>query len=253
MVLVIAGVIPIIGPMRGAYKRVAGGGPLAPAGSERIDIRSGQAEIEIPEAPKLYNFFVPIAVLISATIFFDIDMQMGVITTVGFNFIFFVLQGMDPLDYVDEVLRGIKNMLLPIVLVILAFSFAEMCTRIGFISFIVDAATKSVTPAMLPVTIFPVFLFTELIIGNSWGMFLIAVPIVVPVCMSLGVDPFIAVGAVVSAIGGSHCCFYSDTTILTAAATGCDNFRHAITQIPFSVIGSVTAMICFLITGYVLY
>ncbi len=106
--LVIIGVIPKFGPMKGAYKRVEEGGPLAPPGSERIDIRAGQ-EMEVPENPKLRNFFAPMLVLIGATIYFDFDMQKGVITAIGFNFIFFVLQGMDPLKYVDEVLRGLKK------------------------------------------------------------------------------------------------------------------------------------------------
>jgi Na+/H+ antiporter NhaC len=90
--------------------------------------------------------------------------------------------------------------------------------------------------------------------GISWGMYVIAIPIAVPVALSLGVDPFIAAGAVVSAgAWGSHSCFYSDSTILTAAATGCENFRHALTQIPFAVIGSVVAILSFIILGHVMY
>jgi len=254
LTLVISGVIPFYGPMRGALRRAAEGGPLAPPGSERIDIRSGEAEIEVPDNPKLYNFFAPILVLISATILFGFDMQMGVMTAIGFSFIFFVFQGMDPVDFVDEVLRGLKNMLMPILLVVLAFSFAEMSEQIGFIYFIVDAATKNVSPAMLPVTIFLVFAFTEFIMGISWGMYIIALPIAVPVAFALGVNPFLVAGAVVSAgAWGSHSCFYSDSTILTSAATGCENFRHAITQIPFGLVGGILSAIGYIIVGFTLY
>jgi Na+/H+ antiporter NhaC len=254
VILVTAGVIPIFGPMKGAFKRVADGGPLAPAGSERIDIRSGQDAIEIPENPKLYNFFVPIFVLVGATIFFEFDMQMGVITTIAFNFIFFVFQGMDPMDYVDEILRGLKNMLMPLLLVVLAFSFAEMSEQTGFIYWVVEVATANVTPAMLPVTIFLIFAFTEFIMGISWGMYAIAIPIAVPVAASLGVDPFIAVGAVVSAgAWGAHSCFYSDSTILVSASTGCENFRHAITQIPFGLIGGAISVLAFFALGQIMY
>ena len=253
LVLVISGVIPIFGPMRGAIRRVESGGPLAPPGSERIDIRSGEADIEIPENPRLYNFFAPILVLIGATIFFEFDMQMGVTTAIGFSFIFYVFQGMEPIDFVDEILRGLKNMLMPILLVVLAFSFADMSEQIGFIYFIVDVATQNVTPALLPLTIFLIFAFTEFIMGISWGMYIIALPIAIPVALGLGVDPFIAAGAVVSAgAWGSHSCFYSDSTVLTSAATGCDNFRHAITQIPFAFIGAVVASVGYLILGNVM-
>jgi len=70
----------------------------------------------------------------------------------------------------------------------------------------------------------------------------------------LGVDPYLASAAVVSAgVFGSHACFYSDATVLASASTGCDNFRHAITQIPFALIGAVIATIGFAILGYSLY
>lgn len=254
LILVLAGVIPKFGPMKGAYERVKAGGPLAPPGSERIDMRTGQNEMEIPDKPKLYNFFVPILVLVGATIFFDFDMQMGVLTTIGFNFLFFVFQGMDPLDYVDEVLRGLKNMLLPLLLMVLAFSFADMCKTIGFMDFVTEFATRNVTPGMLLFVIFLLFAMTEFIMGINWGMYIIALPIVVPVATGLGVDPFVAVGAVTSAgVWGSHCCFYSDATILTSASTGCDNFRHAITQIPFGLLGGILAAVAYLVLGNIWY
>ena len=254
LVLVIAGIIPIFGPMRSAFKRVAEGGPLAPPGSERIDIRSGHDKIEAPENPKLHNFFVPIIVLVATTIFFEFDMQMGVTATLGFCFVFSVFQGMNPMDFVDELLRGLKNMLMPILLVVLAFSFADMTEQIGFVYYIVDLATQNVTPSMLFVTIFLVFVFTEFIMGISWGMYAIAMPIAIPIAVGLGVDPYIAAAAVVSAgVFGSSECFYSDSTILTSAATGCDNFRHAITQIPFGLIGAVITAIGYTVLGFVMY
>ena len=51
-------------------------------------------------------------------------MQVGVLTTLAFIFVFYVFQGLDPEEFVDEMLRGLKNMLMPIVMVVLAFSFA---------------------------------------------------------------------------------------------------------------------------------
>jgi Na+/H+ antiporter NhaC len=54
--LVILGIIPRIGPMKDAYRRVKETGVLAPPGSERIDIRGGK-ETVTPENPRLINFF----------------------------------------------------------------------------------------------------------------------------------------------------------------------------------------------------
>ena len=251
--LTIMGVIPIFGPMKGAYERVQAGGPIAPEGSDRIDMRAGK-EQEVPENPKIRNFFAPMLVLIGATIYFEFDMQMGVITAIGFSFAWFVLQGMDPETFVDEVLRGLKNMVMPIMLVLLAFSFADGAERIGFIEYVVDVTTANISLRYLPLVVFLVFAFTEFIMGISWGMYIIALPMVVPITLAMGGDPIMMVGVVAAAgVWGSHCCFYSDATILTSTATGCDNFRHAITQIPFGFIAGILAAVGYLVLGFVLY
>lgn len=250
--LVIAGVIPIFGPMKGAWKRVEEGGPLAPPGSEKIDIRAGGAQdVEPFTTPKIINFFLPILVLIGSTIAWGLDMQAGVLITLAFIFVFYVFQGLDPEAFVDEMLRGLKNMLMPIVMVVLAFSFAAACEEIMFIDYVVDVAKRFMTPQMLPFVVFLVFGTTEFIMGISWGMYIIALPIVLPVTYAVGGDPIMTVGAVAAAgVWGSHCCFYSDATILTSASTGCDNFRHAITQIPFGLIAGIIAGIGYLILGF---
>jgi Na+/H+ antiporter NhaC len=68
----------------------------------------------------------------------------------------------------------------------------------------------------------------------------------------LGVDPAIVV-AVASAGGwGSHICFYSDTAILTSAATGCDNFHHAYILLPYGMLAAFISALCFLAVGGIL-
>ncbi|NLF47920.1 MAG: sodium:proton antiporter, partial [Clostridiales bacterium] len=51
---------------------------------------------------------------------------------------------------------------------------------------------------------------------------------------------------------GSHICFYSDATVLTSAATGCNNFDHAFTQMPFGILGAVLSGLLFLIFGFIM-
>ncbi|HAK44964.1 MAG TPA: sodium:proton antiporter [Spirochaeta sp.] len=250
--LVIIGIIPIFGPMKGAYKRAKETGQLAPEGSEKIDIR-GDKEVKIPENPKLMNFFVPIIVLVAATILTDVDMQAGILITLAFTFFFYIFQGiMDEMEFFDLVIEGVKNMLLPLIMVVLAYMFAAGNEAIGFLDYVITTATANVTPQMLPLVVFIVLGITEFIMGLSWGMYVIAIPMVIPVALNLGVNPAIVIGAVAAAGGwGSHICFYSDATILTSAATGCDNLRHAFTQAPYGILGAMIASIAFLITGFV--
>ncbi len=250
--LVILGIIPIFGPMKKAEQRVIDGGPLAPAGSEKIDIRAGISS-EIPANPRIMNFFLPIIVLVASTIYFDVDMQMGVLITMAFMFVFYLAQNvMSAEDFTDTALQGLKNMILPLMLMVLAFLFAEVNDQIGFTYYVISSASQYMTPALMPLTIFLVLAVTEFITGTNWGMYVIALPIVIPLAMGMDVNMALAVAAVLSAgVFGSHVCFYSDATVLTSAATGCNNFNHAYTQAPFGILAAALSAVCFLIAGFI--
>lgn len=251
--LVIMGVIPLFGPMKEAEKRALETGVLAPPGSEKIDMKAGET-FEAPERPNIWNFLLPIAVLIAATVYFDMDMQMGVLATLGFMFVYYIIRAVvSPEEFADSTIIGIKNMLFPLVMVVLAYLFAAASSEIGFIDYTISLGERFITPQMLPLVIFITFGITEFIMGISWGMYVIALPIVIPLAISLGANPFLAVGAVISAgVWGSHSCFYSDATILSSAASGCDNFRHAVTQLPYGLISAVLSAISFLIAGHLI-
>ncbi|MEA4923550.1 MAG: Na+/H+ antiporter NhaC family protein [Eubacteriaceae bacterium] len=251
--IIVLGIIPIFGPMKKAEKRVAEGGPLAPPGSEKIDIHAGAEEAKMPDKPKMINLFVPIIVLVASTIIFDVDMQMGVLCTLAFMFVFYLIQKvMSAAEFADVCVKGIQNMILPLMLMVLAFLFAEVNSQIGFTKYVIESAANIMTPALMPFVIFLALSVTEFITGTNWGMYIIALPIVIPLAMQMDVNMALAVGAVLSAgVLGSHCCFYSDATILTSAACGCDNFRHAFTQMPFGLLAALFAAIGFLIAGFV--
>jgi Na+/H+ antiporter NhaC len=184
----------------------------------------------------------------------DCDMQKGVLTTVAFMFVFYMWQGvMTAEEFMDLVLEGLKNMLMPIMLMILAFLFAAVNDQIHFTYYVITAATEFVTPTLLPLIVFIALSITEFITGTNWGMYIIALPIVIPLAQNLGADVTLAVSAVLSAgVFGSHICFYSDATVVTSAATGCSNFDHAVTQAPYGILCAAISALLFLITGFVI-
>jgi Na+/H+ antiporter NhaC len=198
------------------------------------------------------NFFLPIIMLIVSTIYFDIDMQKGVLTTVAFMFLLYIPQGvLGPEEFFDACVKGVKNMLFPLLLVVLAFTFADVNEQIGFLGWVIDTAKTLMTPELMPFLVFIVLGITEFIMGLSWGMYAIAIPIVIPLAVAVGADPYVCIGAVCSAgVWGSHICFYSDATILSSASSGCDNYRHAITQMPYGFLGAGLTSIAFLLIGY---
>ncbi|MGI6732502.1 MAG: Na+/H+ antiporter NhaC family protein [Anaerovoracaceae bacterium] len=250
--LVIVGIVPLFGPMKRAQERVESGGPVAPPGSEKIDIRQGM-EVEIPKNPRMINFAIPILALVVATILFDTDMQIGVIVAIASTFVLFLWQNlMTAEEFTDITLQGIKNMILPLMLMVLAFLFAEVNDQIGFTRYVITNAATVMTPVLAPLIIFIVLTITEFITGTNWGMYIIALPIVIPLSADIGANTTIVVAAVLSAgVFGSHVCFYSDCTILTSSATGCNNFDHAFTQAPLGILAAVVAAVLFLGAGFV--
>ncbi len=103
----------------------------------------------------------------------------------------------------------------------------------------------------LPVVCFVVLGITEFIIGLNWGMYAVAIPVVIPLATEIGADPYIAIGAVCSAgVWGSHICFYSDATVISSAGAGCDNYRHAITQMPYGFLGAGITAVAYLVVGH---
>lgn len=255
VLLVILNVIPPIGRMKKAEQRVKSGGPIAPPGSEKIDIR-GKSSTEETEG-KIVDFLLPIICLIVATIVSGIDMQIGVIATLGFMFVFYVARGLlTAQEFADCCVEGLKNMLLPLILMILAFLFSYASNRIQFTQTIIAGVLPVMEkiPQLMPLLIFIILGITEFITGTNWGLYIIALPIVIPLSQAVGVNPVLSVSAVLSAgVFGSHICFYSDATIISSSACGCDNFEHGLSQMPYGIMGAIISMILFTISGFLMY
>lgn len=249
--MVIMRKVPFVGAMKEAVERVEKGGPLAPPGSERIDIHAGK-KTQLPAKIRIYNMVIPIIVLIASTVALDVNMAQGVLVTVAFLFAFYQLQGlMTAEEFVDICLEGFKNMILPLFLMVLAFLFAHVNAKIHFTDYVIHTATQAITPNFLPIVVFITLSITEFITGTNWGMYVIALPIVIPLAQNMGADVTIAVAAVFSAgVFGSHVCFYSDATVITSAATGCDNLRHSLTQLPYGLMAAGMAACMFLAVGF---
>ena len=147
-------------------------------------------------------------------------------------------------DMFDAVLDGIKIMVPALTIVVVAFMFKEVNDRLGLATYVIDSVTPYMTAMMLPAVVFLTMALISFATGSSWGIFAIAIPIVLPLADSLGVSSSLAIGALISASAfGSHACFYSDATVLAAQGSGCGVMEHALTQIPYALIAAILATI----------
>jgi Na+/H+ antiporter NhaC len=247
--LVAMGWIPALGTMRAAERRAAGGQP-APPDSTVMGL-SEDLTVKNPH-PRLEHFAVPILVLLVATIALQADALKGVIIAVVFTVIYFEARKVTHWrDAVDDIFDGFKTMLFPLALIVMSFVLKEVNDRLGLTQYVIEKVSPWMDRRLLPVITFLALGTIAFTTASLWGMYAIALPIVVPLAQQLGVDTWLATGAVISAGAfGSHACFYSDATILASAACGCNNIQHALTQLPYVLVAAALAAAMFLAMGF---
>ncbi|MCB9851375.1 MAG: Na+/H+ antiporter NhaC family protein [Phycisphaerales bacterium] len=113
-------------------------------------------------------------------------------------------------------------------------------------------AEKGFSLQWLPLGVFASAAFVSFATGTSWGTMGILCPMVVRVAADLGaaLPPeealplfYASVGSVLSgSIFGDHCSPISDTTVLSAIASGCPLGTHVWTQLPYALVTAVVAM-----------
>ena len=249
--LVIMGWIPPLGTMRAAEERAQTGVTVPP---EAAHIEAANRAIE-PKAgvkPRLWLFIAPMVGLVTATIMSGNDFLVGIYIALGATIV--VVLGMRILDLhdaFDTVLDGFKTMIEPLAVLVAAFILKEVNDDLGMATYVVENLEPLLSSQLLPFVIFVTMGLVAFLTGSNWGVFVIILPIVVSLGQNLNADMTLLIGATLSASTfGSHACFYSDATVLTAQATGCTPMQHALTQLPYALIAACVAGIGYLAMGF---
>lgn len=197
------------------------------------------------------NFFAPILSLIFFTWYLGADILNGVVITLGITIISVLVQRILPPSQVfDTMLEGFKSMLLPLGTVVAGFMLKEVNDQLGLASYVIGAVQPLMTPLLLPVVTFVIMALLAFATGSFWGIFAVAMPIVIPLAVSVEADMALVIGALISASAfGSHTCFYGDSTVLSAHGSGCGVVEHALTQLPYAALAATVAMIAFLVAA----
>jgi len=238
--LVAAGIVPALGMMKSAQQRAAEGTAPLP-----IDEGEEESLVGTEDRIRIYHFVLPIVALLGFSIWYDLDVQIGVIMSVAITIILFGAQRlMAWTQMFDAVIDGIKIMLPALTMVVMAFVFKEVNDQLGLATYVIENVAPLMTPLMFPALTFLAMALISFATGSSWGVFAIAIPIILPLAETVGVSIPLAIGALVSASAfGSHACFYSDATVLAAQGSGCDVMDHALTQIPYALIAAAISCV----------
>jgi Na+/H+ antiporter NhaC len=156
-------------------------------------------------------------------------------------------------ELVDIGFKGMGELLPLVSIVLLSLTLGASLKDLGTGKFV-----ASLVGDYLPIyLIVPVLFLTGAVMsfttGTSWGTFAILIPIGVPLIQALGLPAPLVVGAILSGgIFGDHCSPISDTSAVSALASGCDLLTHVKTQLPYALVGGVLALISFFIASLIM-
>lgn len=241
--------IPDLGAMKKAEQR-AKNGQVRPDGAADIDFGS---DISAHTSPTmgLVNFLLPMVVLVAASWYYGIDLLAGVFVAIIFTVCFYGVQRLISMnDMFEAIYDGIKVMLLPLATVIGGFMLKNVNDSLGVTEYVIATVSPYLSASYFPAIIFMITGGLVFATASSWGTFAVAMPIVLPLGEQLGVPLHLTVAALLSAsAAGSHSCFFSDSTVLSAQGSGCTSMQHATTQFPYALIGIVATFLFFLFIG----
>ena len=194
-------------------------------------------------------FFVPIFALVFFTVISDIDLLIGVIAGILVTMVqYLATRTLTLYEMFDTVMDGLRTMLPVLSILVAVFTFIEANNALGFTEYVITSVSPYMTAKMLPVLVFVTMAFVSFTTGSNWGVFAIAIPVVFPLAQELGVSIPLMAGALFSASGfGSMACFYSDSTVLAAQGSGCPSYEHALSQLPYALLGAGISAVGFLL------
>ncbi len=151
----------------------------------------------------------------------------------------------------DSWLVGARSMMLPVVVLTLAWSLATVNDTIQTDEYLITLLGNSLPPALLPAAVFLLSAGMAFTTGTSWGVMGIMTPLVLPLAWTVtagepaGAAIFSAAVASVlgGAVWGDHCSPISDTTVMSSIAAGCDHAEHVRTQLPYAMLTGVACVL----------
>ena len=239
--LVALGVIPLLGAMRRAEEQ-------AETGDLGV-FEDNALAVEENARGGMSVFFFPIIAMVFFTVFPGIDLLRGVIAGILVTFAHYAVVRVMPLgELFDTCIDGVKSMVPVLAMLLTLFVFVEANDRLGLTPYVIEAVSPFMTPQLLPVVVFITVSLLSFTTGSNWGVIAITMPIAFPLAQTFEVSIPLVMGALFSASGfGSHACFYSDSTVLSAQGAGCRTHEHAITQLPYALLGATVAAILFIV------
>jgi tetracycline resistance efflux pump len=144
--------------------------------------------------------------------------------------------------------------LLPLVaIVLLALALGSSLRDLGTGIYIAGLVGENLPQFLIPAMLFLAGALISFSTGTSWGTFAILIPLGMPLAISLDLPPSLLLSAILGGgVFGDHCSPISDTTAVSAIASGCDLLEHVKTQLPYALFAGAIALGMYVVAGLVL-
>ncbi|MGM0647313.1 MAG: Na+/H+ antiporter NhaC family protein [Bacteroidota bacterium] len=157
-------------------------------------------------------------------------------------------------DTVSSMINGFRTMLTAIIILVLAWSIAEVTQHLHTADFISQLMLNmNLEPYWVPSLTFIMGGLVAFSTGSSWGTMAILYPLILPatwlISQQSGLDHSTSLSifynvvstVLAGAVLGDHCSPISDTTILSSLASSCNHIDHVRTQLPYALtVGAVS-------------
>lgn len=153
--------------------------------------------------------------------------------------------------------HGAANLLPALIILVLAWSLGNVFTALGAGEQLAELLSTGFRVGWLPLAVFAAGALMSFATGSSWGtmglLMPLALPATVTAAISAGLPPGEILALVPAVIGavfggavfGDHCSPFSDTTIVSAIASGCEPTAHVHSQLPFAAIAAGGAAVSY--------
>lgn len=256
------GWLPKFGPMKKAYERMAESKEKArqiieeakaTELSAQSDINAQSALSETKEEGNIFDFLAPMSVLIGVTVYTS-DMFIAIVCTlVTCLLLYLPRKKMTFTRFVELFWEGYKDMLPVLGILLACFMTKRVSSDMMMPEYVISLVEPLMDAHLIAAITFLVIAALTFVTSSFWGIEIIAISIVVPLAIAVGGNVLLVLGAVVSGgVFGSHACFYADATVLSSSTCDVDNISHAVTQLPYALLGAAIATLGFVVMGYAL-
>ena len=148
--------------------------------------------------------------------------------------------------------KGIAELLPLVMIVLFSLALGASLKTLGTGTFISGLVAENLPLFLVPMVLFLAGGLMSFTTGTSWGTFALLIPIGMPLVINLDLPAPLLLAAILGGgVFGDHCSPISDTTAVSAVASGCDLLEHVRTQLPYALFAGGLTIVSYIVCGLI--